>query len=127
MDAILRVSGPGLDVENCKAWLPAHLIQRAWKPDGPRTSGPPDGKGGFNAALTAVTDGSEQSPVALLSTLSSHVAALVTAGACAEIDIALEVQRGAPTSVHLTAAFLNAVLSCNTTLCVTGYPCSDDD
>jgi hypothetical protein len=126
--AVLRVSGPDLDVDE---FLSRHdlPVDRVWRRGESRPRGGVHDASGFNLTIAEVTSletlGQELS--SFLERSRAMRASLAAAGAHAELDVGLMVFAVTPTSVDFSPQLLAALATEGIALRVTGYPCSEED
>jgi hypothetical protein len=126
--AVLRVSGPDLDVDE---FLSRHdlPVDRIWRRGESRRRGGVHDDSGFNLTIAEVTSletlGQELS--SFLEGSRAMRASLAAAGAHADLDVGLMVFAVTPTSVDFSPRLLAALATEGIALRVTGYPCSEEE
>lgn len=131
MTAVLRASGPHLDVDRSLAWLPADRLEKVWHVGDKRHLGKVATTSGFNFLLSDAEDREQlvREAVTTFLTVAEHVAELIRAGATAEIDFALFVDANGSKSIAFEPATLRAIEQHGVRVVVSAYPAvgNDDD
>lgn len=91
MTAVLRVFGDHLDVDQCRAWLPADRLDAVWRAGEKGYLGKVATTSGFNLLLSDSEDREQlvRETVTTFLTVADRVAELIKGGATGEIDFAL--------------------------------------
>ncbi len=126
--AILRVSGPDLNVDEFLA-AQRLAVDRVWRRGESRRAGEVQSDSGFSATIAEVTSevALRQAVASFLERARSMTASLAAARAHAELDVGLMLDAGAPMSVGFPPHLLAALASSGIAVRVTAYPCRCED
>jgi len=129
MTAVLRVSGPNLDLDACLGWLAEDRLEQAWR------SGEIDRRGRVNSDsgfCLLLSDSEEKSQVVQeaakeFARVAEQVGVLIRDGASGEIDFALFVYAAQMASIALEPTVLQEIGRYGVAIVVSAYPCAEED
>lgn len=125
-EIVLRIAGASLDLDTCRAKLPASLVQRVWRigmSDSVLNKTPP-ADNGINLLLADADDDAVAMVQALetLRSISATITELTRDDVRAVADIGLFVEQGQMHSIALPVALLDLLSSQNIALTISCYP-----
>lgn len=129
MLAVLRVSGPGIDIDECLRWLPEERLEHVWRVGEQELQGGKNADSGFNLLLTEsehVQDGIREA-ADVFQEMSPRVRELIRDGASADVDFGLFVGAMEMCSIAVPASFLAMLSESGVGLVVSAYPVDDGD
>jgi hypothetical protein len=127
--AVLRVSGPELDLDKCLKWIPHASLELSWRVGEKKRNGEIRTTSGFNLLLGDGKDSSKvvEDTMKAFRIVASPLGQVVRSGASAEIDFALYIQRFQDQSILLPPEFMILVAEHAVSVIISGYPCSDEE
>jgi len=127
--AVLRVSGEGLDLDACLAWIPAGMLGLTWRVGERFFRTGECTTNGFNMVLADESSPSRavETAAKVFTAFASRIRLPTEAGGSASMDFALYVTSGCPSSITFPSDLLRALVEHGVELAMSAYPCSCEE
>lgn len=129
MSAVLRVSGPRIDIDECLRWLPQGRVEAVWRAGETGLRGRKIAESGFNLLLAEsedVREGLREAADVFLK-MAPQIRELIREGASADVDFALFVGAMEMRSIAVPPSLLAMLPESGVGLVVSAYPVEEGD